>query len=207
MLVKKPPCDRFAPVVGKVLEGFGVPKPSSSLQVSPGIRDPGVRDVEHHHKIEREMDGRSFKYCEATRDSVFEQHHIRGSEIGNRLRSAPNMKRNDHYVCLGAKRRLDGLSRGLLCKGQTNEKHACGNCATGLNEHIGETLQPRRSNVALQISAYRAELRIRLCAGNHSSKTAECRANPRQLPDCRLYRPISARAQPVLRLFASATSL
>jgi hypothetical protein len=26
MLVKKPPCDRFAPVVGKVPEGFAVPQ-------------------------------------------------------------------------------------------------------------------------------------------------------------------------------------
>src|SRR5437763_15979108 len=81
-LVKKPPCDRFAPVVGKALEGIGVPKPSSSLQFSPGGRDPRVRYVEHHHKIEREMRGRSFKYREATRESVFEQHHIRGPEIG-----------------------------------------------------------------------------------------------------------------------------
>ena len=81
---------------------------------------------------------------EAARDSVFEENHICRVQIGNRPRSAPNLKRNDHEVCLGAKRRLDGLFRGLLCKGQTNEKHGCGNCATGLNEPIGETWQPRR---------------------------------------------------------------
>src|SRR5205823_5010752 len=80
--------------------GFGVPKPGPSPQVAPGGRDPGVRDVEHHHKIEREMDGRSLKYREAARDSVFEQHHIRGLQIGNRTRPATNLERNGHKVGL-----------------------------------------------------------------------------------------------------------
>jgi len=117
MLVKKLPCDRFAPVVGKVPEGLGVPKPGSSPQISPGGRDPGVRDVEHHHKIEREMDGRSFKYREAARDSVFEQHHIRGLQIGNRTRPATNLERNGHKVGLGVKR---GCDRLLLREAQAN---------------------------------------------------------------------------------------
>jgi hypothetical protein len=76
MILKKPTCDRFVPVVGKVPDGFGLPNPSSSPPTSPGGRDPRVRDVEHHHKIEREMDGRHFEYRESARNSVFEQHHI-----------------------------------------------------------------------------------------------------------------------------------
>jgi hypothetical protein len=77
MFVEKPPYDRFVPVVGKVLEGFSVPKPvSSGLLV-------WRRDIEHHQKIERQMGWRSFKYRETARNSVFEQHHIRGLQIGN----------------------------------------------------------------------------------------------------------------------------
>ena len=71
MFVKKPSGYRFAPVAGKGLKGLGIPKPSFSL-----LPCHGVRDVEHHLEIECEVDWRSFKYREPTRDSVFEQHYI-----------------------------------------------------------------------------------------------------------------------------------
>src|SRR5438876_12016244 len=64
MLVKKLPCDRFTPVVGKITDGFGVPKTSSSLLICLRGRDPWVRDVEHPPKIVREVGGRMFKYRE-----------------------------------------------------------------------------------------------------------------------------------------------
>jgi len=137
--VKKPPCDRFTPVVGKINDGFGVPKTSSSSSICAGVRDLWVRDVEHHHKIEREMDGGSFKHCVTARDSVFEQDHIRGLQIGNRTRPATNLKGNDHQVGLDVKR---GYHRILLCKAQANQQHGRGDCATGLTDHIRETLEP-----------------------------------------------------------------
>jgi len=113
VFVKKPPCDRFAPVVGKVMESFGVPKPDSSCL----LVWRGVRDVEHDHEIEREMDGRGFEDREAAWDSVLEQNDIRGLEIGNRTRSAPNLKRNDHQIGLAVKR---GRNRLLLREAQAN---------------------------------------------------------------------------------------
>jgi len=79
MFVKKPPRDRAGPVVRKILEGFGVPKPHASCL----LVWRGVSDVEHHHEIECEMDWRRLKYRETPRDSVFEQNYIRGLQIGN----------------------------------------------------------------------------------------------------------------------------
>ena len=117
MLVKKPPCDRFAPVVGKVLEGFGVPKTSSSLLTCLGGRDPWVSDVEHDDEIERQMSGGRFEYCETPRDSVFQQNYIRGLQIENRTRPATNLEGNGHQVGLGVKR---GYHQILLCKAQAN---------------------------------------------------------------------------------------
>jgi hypothetical protein len=134
MFVKKPTCDRFAPVVGKILEGFGVPKPdTSSLLGWRGV----VRDIEHHYEIERQMDWRSVKYRETARDSVFEQNQIRRLQVGNRTGAAPNLEWNDDNVGLDVKRRLGGLSRSLLCQGHANQEYAYGNRSAGLNEHNG----------------------------------------------------------------------
>src|SRR4051812_29521959 len=80
--VKKPPCDRFTPVVGKVTDGIAVPKTRCSLLTCVVGRDRWVRDVEHHHKIERRMDRGRFKGCETARNSVFEQNYILGAQIG-----------------------------------------------------------------------------------------------------------------------------
>jgi hypothetical protein len=33
----------------------------------------------------------------------------------------------------------------LLCKAQANQQQGRGDCATGLNDHIGKTLQPSRT--------------------------------------------------------------
>ena len=137
MIVKKPPCDRFAPIAGEVAEGFGVPKPGSSPKVFPGGRDTGVRHVEHHHEIEREMDGRNFKYRESTRNAIFEQNHISGLEIGNQIRPATNLEENGHQIGLGVKHRLNRLLR----ERQSDQQYGCEDCSARLGEHIGETLE------------------------------------------------------------------
>lgn len=90
-------------------------KTSFSLLICPEGHGPWVRDVEHHHKIERKVGGGTFKYCETAWDSVLEQSHIRGLQIGNRTRPATNLEGNGHKGGLGVKR---GCDRLLLCKAQ-----------------------------------------------------------------------------------------
>ena len=71
------------------------------------------------------------------RGTVFEQHHIRRFQIGNRTRPATNLERNGHKVGLGVKR---GCDRLLLREAQANQQHSGGNCAIGLSDHVGKTL-------------------------------------------------------------------